>query len=131
MTANGDGYTVQYAKVSETTINTVEVPKKAGYNLTFLSLETGNIVDVEPEADKWDIKWSYDSGYSTSTATIMYMAMQIFVTINHMGGASVAMVTTENKNNDFNNFTLSDIDRLEFSSTVTLSVTGWRNTMNV
>ncbi|KAA6313405.1 hypothetical protein EZS27_035817, partial [termite gut metagenome] len=41
ITRNGEGYKVQYAKVSDLDIKTVNIPKTPGYNFTFFSLETG------------------------------------------------------------------------------------------
>lgn len=45
---NGEGYKVQFAKISEAAIQTVDIPKNADVNFSFLSLETGKTVTVEP-----------------------------------------------------------------------------------
>ena len=58
------GYTLQYARINETTIKTLQIPKDAAYNFKFVSFENG-IVDVQPEKDKWDLVWSY-SVYETN-----------------------------------------------------------------
>jgi hypothetical protein len=61
---NGEGYKVQFAKIGETTIQTVDIAKNTDVNFSFLSLETGKTVAVEPRKVNWDIAW----GYSTSNA---------------------------------------------------------------
>jgi hypothetical protein len=119
-----NGYTVQYARVTDTDIKTVDVPKKDGYNFTFLSLATGTVVDVEPQAAKWDIKWSYDAGYATSMGSPMYMFMQDFVSINNIGGISIAQVMTEDITYD--NFKMSDINGLSFKTNRDVVGDKWR-----
>src|SRR5690606_31017462 len=56
---NGEGYKLQYALLSATTIQTADISKDADYNFTFYSLESNNVVRVEPEKTEWDIQWSY------------------------------------------------------------------------
>lgn len=90
VTRKDGGYHVEYAKVGSTDIKTVDIAKRDGYNFVFLSLETGKEVDAEPVAAKWDIRWSYDTGKSGP----MHMFMQDYVSINNLGGVSVATVET-------------------------------------
>ncbi|MEZ4901678.1 MAG: HmuY family protein [Spirosomataceae bacterium] len=61
---NGEGYKVQFARIGETMIQSIDIPKNGDYNFSFLSLETGKIVNAEPRKASWDIQW----GYSTSNA---------------------------------------------------------------
>ncbi|PZR23605.1 MAG: hypothetical protein DI535_23520 [Citrobacter freundii] len=89
VTRNGDNYKVEYAKLSETTIKTIEVPKAAGYNFSFVSLENSKIVSVEPKAASWDIAWTYGT-YDAGNGTPYWF--QDFILLNYLGGAGAAEV---------------------------------------
>ncbi len=89
ITRNGDGYKLQYAHIGETTIKTLEIPKKADYNFTFASLENDAIVDVEPKAKEWDIEWSY-STYNSGLNTPYWF--QDFILLNYVSGTEAAEV---------------------------------------
>ncbi len=89
ITRKDDGYKVQYARLSETTIKTIDVPKKDDFNFTFLSLENDAVVDVEPKALNWDIQWGY-STYNSGLNTPYWF--QDFIVINSVAGAQAAEV---------------------------------------
>jgi hypothetical protein len=125
VTRNGTGYKVQYAKVSETTIKTVEVSKNADNNFTFLSLTTGTVVSVEPAAKKWDIMWSY---YVGSTMGKPYF-MQDMVITNNVGGAEAVEVLTSTVTYD--NFKAANLTGLEFSKARNVIANNWRVTANM
>ena len=55
---NGNGYTIQYAGILETTFQSMEVPKNPDFNFQFISFEKG-LVNAEPEKAQWDIVWTY------------------------------------------------------------------------
>lgn len=86
---NGENYKVQYAKIGETTIKTIDVNKNADYNFSFLSLENNTVVEVEPRKNNWDIQWSY-STYNSGLNTPYWF--QDFVLINHLAGVQAAEV---------------------------------------
>ncbi len=136
ITRNGDGYKLQYARLSETTIKTLEIPKKEDYNFTFASLENDAIVDVEPKALNWDIQWGY-STYNSGLNTPYWF--QDFITLNHVGGAeateilvyesdgvtAAAEATTISK---FNAFAESDLSGITFLNTRDAIGSNWRTT---
>ncbi len=124
VTRNGAGYRVKYGKVSGGAIATVDVPKAEGYNFAFLSLETGELVNAEPKAVRWDIKWSYDFGLSTTMPMLMFM--QDFVSVNNHGGTRVAQVMTADK--AYADFTLADAKALTLSSDRDPIGDRWRST---
>lgn len=126
VTRNGNGYKVHYGKVSGGAIATVEVPKTAGYNFSFLSLEAGQTVAVEPAVDKWDIKWGYDYGAAATGMTTLYIFTQDFVAINNHGGVKVATVMTADVS--YNDFASSHISGLTFEDTRDAVGTKWRIT---
>jgi hypothetical protein len=88
---NGEGYKVQFAKIGETTIQTVDIPKNTDVNFTFLSLETGKAVNVEPRKTNWDIQWGYSTSNAGTTPPTPYW-FQDFVLLNYAAGAEAAEV---------------------------------------
>jgi len=90
---NGEGYKVQFAKIGETTIKTVDIPKNADVNFSFLSLESGNLVSVEPRKINWDIAWGYSTSNAGTVPPTPYW-FQDFVLLNYAAGAESAEVLT-------------------------------------
>ncbi|GAB3513522.1 HmuY family protein [Emticicia fontis] len=88
---NGEGYKVQFAKIGETTIQTVDIPKNADVNFSFLSLETGKTVIVEPRKTNWDIQWGYSTSNAGTVPPTPYW-FQDFVLLNYTAGAEAAEV---------------------------------------
>ncbi|KAA0989789.1 HmuY family protein [Dyadobacter aurulentus] len=69
----GTGYSIQYAKLNETTFKTLDVTKDASSNFEYVSLEKGATVDVEPAKDRWDLQWGYSMYYTNfGTGMIPY-----------------------------------------------------------
>ena len=125
--SNG-GYKIQYARVSETALKTIEVAKDAAYNFSFLSLETGEFASVEPQAEKWDIMWGYNVG---STMGMPYF-MQDMVVINNIAGARVATVSvTDQIDTEFDAFGEAQLASLDFSSDRLGIGSSWRTTSNM
>lgn len=90
---NGEGYKVQFARIGETTIQTVDVPKSADFNFSFLSLETAKIVSAEPRKLSWDIQWGYSTSNAGTVPATPYW-FQDFVSLNYAVGAEAAEVLT-------------------------------------
>jgi hypothetical protein len=53
------GYTLQYAGITATTFQTLEIPKDANVHYKLASFETGVLPNGQPEKTKWDLVWSY------------------------------------------------------------------------
>ncbi|OOQ56979.1 HmuY family protein [Mucilaginibacter pedocola] len=83
------GYTLQYAKLNETTFKTLTINKDAAYNYSFVSFDTGAIA-VEPAKDRWDFTWGY-SIYFTGTTPYAFSDL---VFNNYLGGVQIAEVLT-------------------------------------
>lgn len=118
----GQGYTVQYAKVGEATIKSVDIAKNAAYNFAFLSLETGTVVNAEPEGKKWDIAWSYGTAIFGGKPFFM----QDIVTTNNIGGAEVAEVMVATVT--YADFKNANISALTFSKARDVIASNWRST---
>ena len=126
---NGDaGYRVQYARMNETTVQTIDITKDDAYNFIFLSLESGKTVSVEPQAAKWDLMWGYNIG---STSGRPYF-MQDMVVINNIGGAKVSEVAVTNQiDSDYEAFDESQLAALSFTDDRIAIGSNWRTTSNM
>lgn len=122
---NGNGYTLQYARITETTFKTLYVTKDALYNFNFVSLETG-ATPVEPKKNDWDIQWTY-SVYKTSfgAGDVPYNFSDL-VAINHLGGVKVAEVLTSTVTYDA--YAEATIATTTFVSDKWAIGSGWRST---
>lgn len=118
----GTGYTLQYAKVAETTFKTLDIAKNTEANFQFASLVKGTIVTVEPVKASWDIVWGYSMYY---TATFPY-AFSDLVFINNLGGASAAQISTATKT--YAAFAETDLTGITFSTARDVIGSTWRNT---
>lgn len=85
---NGNGYTLQYAKINETTFKTLNVAKDPAFNFNFISFNTG-IVQIEPAKADWDIEWSLSTYLASPTIPYTFSD---FVLTNFVGGVTAAEV---------------------------------------
>ena len=126
--STNNGYIVHYARVSESTIKTIEIAKNESHNFAFLSLESGQVMSVEPASTKWDIMWGYNVG---STMGMPYF-MQDMIMINNIGGARVAKVAvTSQVEQEYEAFGVSDLAALDFSDSRCGIGSDWRTTSNM
>ncbi len=119
---SGSGYTLQYAKINETTFKTLTITKDAAYNFKFVSFVTG-AVNVEPEKASWDIQWTLAT-YKAS-ATIPY-TFSDFVLINFVGGVTAAEVLTNAVS--YADFKESNLSAVTFIGTREVIAGNWRVT---
>jgi hypothetical protein len=61
ITRNGNGYTVQFGGIQQTSgFTTVQITKDADYHFRYLSFDGGGtIVNVQPKKAEWDFTWGY------------------------------------------------------------------------
>ena len=118
----GTGYTLQYAKLNETTFKTLDVTKDATYNFQFASLEKGGAVSVEPVKARWDIVWGY-SLYFTGTTPYSFSDL---VFINHHAGVTAAEVLTTTASYDA--FAESNVAAVTFVADRDVIGSKWRVT---
>lgn len=119
---NGAGYTLQYAKINETTFKSLTVTKDAAYNFKHVSFVTG-AVNVEPEKAAWDMEWTYAT-YKAS-ATIPYTYSD-FVIINFVGGVTAAEVLTSTVS--YADFAEANLTGVTFLGTRDVIGSNWRAT---
>ena len=125
VTRSGTGYKVQYARLGETNIKTLNVPKSSAYNLTFVSLENNKTVSVEPEKGSWDMSWSYSTNNSGLGSPYW---VQDFVSLNNLAGVTAVEVPVATK--EYSAFGEGDLSGLTFSPAKDVIGTKWRTAPN-
>ncbi len=104
---NGNGYTVQYAGIQETSFKTVTITKNDAYNFQFLSFDNGIIASVEPEKLKWDMVWSYSLYQGNFGAGLSPYNYADMIAVNYLAGVQVkekVYADTATARAAFNNF---------------------------
>lgn len=84
----GNGYTLQYAKLNETSFKSLDIPKNADFNFQFVSLVNGTTVNVEPEKTSWDIMWSWNISSTSFGAGLIPYGFSDIVLTNNIGGVT-------------------------------------------
>jgi hypothetical protein len=128
VTRNAQGYKIQYARIGETTIKTLDVPKNTTYNFNFVSLESNAIVVAEPPKANWDIEWSYSTNNSGLNTPYWF---QDFVLLNNVGGAgAVEIVKTSvaDAETAYTTFAEADLAGITFISKRDVIGSKWRAT---
>lgn len=69
---NASGYTVQYAPLTATTFNTVQISKSGEAEFIYLSLTNGTSISGFPAKKDWDLQWGYGT-YKTGFAGVDVM----------------------------------------------------------
>lgn len=118
----GSGYTLQYAKVTETSFKTIDITKNTSFNFQFISFAKNSTVNVEPEKADWDIVWGYSMYF---TGTLPY-GFSDLVFINSLAGVSAAQVSTTVK--AYATFTEADLSGITYSTARDVIGPNWRNT---
>lgn len=116
-----NGYTLQYAKLNETTFKTLSITKNTASNFSFVSFDTG-AVNVEPAKDRWDFVWTY-SIYFTGTTPYAFSDL---VFTNYLGGVQSAEVLTSTVSYDA--YAEANITTTTFSGARGTISSNWRAT---
>jgi len=122
-----DGYTLQYARITDTDFKTIDIAKDSQYNFVYVSVDgnSASKVDVEPPKSEWDIKWGYQLSQTALAPGVMIpYASSDFVTINYLAGVEAAEVLTTTVSYDA--FAESNIAGAEFKKTYDVIGTNWR-----
>lgn len=123
---NSGGYTLQYAKINESTFQTVNIPKDVEYNFKFVSLDNGALVKVEPKKDAWDIQWSYAVFKTSFGAGDVPYNFSDLVSINTLAGVQAAEVLTSTVS--FADYRENHLASTTFTSNRWIIGNGWRST---
>jgi len=122
----GTGYTLQYAKINDTTFKTLDVTKEAAYNFGFVSLESGATVDFEPLKDRWDLQWGYSMYFTNFGTGLIPYAFSDLVFTNKEAKVEAAEVLTSTVTYDA--FAEANIAAATFSTSKDAIGSKWRAT---
>ncbi|MES2418356.1 MAG: HmuY family protein [Bacteroidota bacterium] len=120
------GYTLQYAKLKETSFKTLDVTKDALLNFNFISLTQGKTVTVEPEKAEWDMVWTWSLYYGLAGSSSYVYGYSDVVFINNISNVTAAQVSTTTKS--YADFAEADLAGITFSSARDVIGSKWRNT---
>lgn len=120
-----NGYTMQYAKLNETTFQSVDIPKNAAYNFSYFHFDNG-AVSVEPPKDRWDFQWTWSIFYTNSGGENVPYAFSDLVFINHHNGVKADTVFTDDVS--YEDFNETDIAATDLVSDRNVIGSGWRAT---
>ncbi|WP_052705288.1 HmuY family protein [Flavobacterium sp. 316] len=111
---SGNNYKLQYANIDATTHNEVIISKNAAFNHTFYSLITNNIVNAEPEKDKWDLNITPFMNYTQYNGeNVSYFFSDVVITNALAGTAVYSVSTTDFSYTDFN---INNVNSTNFST---------------
>lgn len=121
---NGNtGYTLQYARITETTFKTIDIVKDNEYNFKFVSFDNG-LVFSEPKKDDWDIQYSAAVyKFPMGPEEIPYIFSDL-VMINYLGGVKAAQVLNTQFN--YSTISLADAQTLTYSNDRWAIADKWR-----
>lgn len=85
--SNG-GYSLQYARITETGFTTIQIPKDDDYHFKFVSFDNG-VIDVQPEKEKWDLVWGYSVYQANFGSGMVPYNFSDLIIVNHLAGVQV------------------------------------------
>ncbi len=122
----GAGYTLQYAKLKETTFKTLDVAKDTKLNFSFVSLSGGKTVNVEPAKAEWDMVWTWSLYYSGAPGSEFVYSFSDLVFTNNIGGVTAAQISTSTKS--YVAYAEADVASTNFLSNRDVIGSKWRIT---
>src|SRR5690606_18175378 len=129
---SGNDYTLQYAKLSASTFETLTIQKDADYNFKYVSFATGPAT-VEPPKSDWDIQWTWSLYFGGTGEAAYPYGFSDLIFINHLAGVTAVEVIFEENGNStgqpaYADFSASDIGSLTFSNSRNTIGSTWRET---
>ena len=120
------GYQLQFAKIADATFKTVDIPKEDTHNFSYVTLDGGSQVNVEPAKNKWDFQWGVGAYYTGNEGSTIYYPFSDLVFINNRDGVQVAEVKTSAVKYDA--FSATNLSGLTFSGERDAIGANWRAT---
>jgi hypothetical protein len=129
---SGGGYELQFAEIGNDDFQTVQIQKSPDFNFTFFNFDNG-IVEVEPPKAEWDLAFSSGLALFRFAGVLVPYAFKDYVYHNRYG-VEIAPVIFEDDNvniiEKFNEFSLEDVNDLDFNSEINTIGSGWRTIGN-
>jgi len=85
----GGGYTLQYARITATSFQTVQISKENSYHFKLLSFENGVLSAGQPEKAKWDLVWGYSLFQTNFGAGLVPYNFSDLIAVNHLSNVQV------------------------------------------
>lgn len=129
----GNDYTLQYAKLSASTFETLTIQKDGDYNFKYISFATGPVTVEPPKAD-WDFQWTWSLYFGGTGAAAYPYGFSDLVFINHLAGVTAAEVIFEDADGNstgkptYADFSESDLSGITFSNDRNTMASTWRGT---
>ncbi|RQP15426.1 MAG: hypothetical protein EAS52_15100 [Parapedobacter sp.] len=118
-----NGYSVQYAKLDATNVQTIEIQKDSEYNFKHFSF-TGGIVNVEPPKTEWDFSWGYTIYFTMLGTDPVPYNNSDFIKLNTLNGVQAAMV--KEADIAYASFSEANISSISFSGNQNVIGANWR-----
>tara|TARA_R110000868_G_scaffold158589_4_gene386844 strand:- start:50944 stop:52023 length:1080 start_codon:yes stop_codon:yes gene_type:complete len=120
----GTDYLLQYADLDDTTHQEITIGKETTFNFTFFSFNTETVVNVEPEARKWDLNFTVFTNEIEGYGSYGYSD---YVVNNTKASATVYFIDTEVDTYTYDDFTLADVNNANFLNDQRGVGSNWRN----
>lgn len=82
------GYTLQYAGITATTFQTLQISKEDVYRYKYVSFDNG-AVSAQPEKTKWDMVWSYSVYETLFGGSLVPYNFSDMIAVNHHSNVQV------------------------------------------
>lgn len=120
-----NGYLLQYADLNDTTHEEIVIQKNPTYNFTFFSFETNNTLQVEPEAENWDINFTVFTNILDGAGSYGFSDGVLH---NRKSGVTVYAVNTTDI--AYDDFQISNVNNSAFQEDQRAIGSSWREVIN-
>lgn len=119
---NGDDYVLQYANLEDTTHQEIIISKDTDFNFNHFSFNTNNLVNIEPQKEKWDIGFTVLTNILAGAGSYGFSD---FVIHNRKGAATSYQIETSIF--AYDDFTMSNVVEANFLQDQTTIGSTWRD----
>lgn len=121
-------YILQYADLNDTTHEEVRISKDAAFNFTFFSIANNQVVDVQPEKDKWDLGFTVFTNVIAFGTGLGAYGFSDFVISNRNGNVSSYAVDTSISS--YEDFSMAEVNTTDFDIKQNVIGSSWRSVFN-
>lgn len=121
---DADNYILQYAELNATTHQEIVIPKNNKYNFNFFNLNSGAIVNVEPEKIEWDLNFSVFTNEIKGFGSYGYSD---YIINNTKSEVKVYKIDTKVDSFTYDIFNVTDVDATKFTNDQRSIGSTWRN----
>ena len=123
VTAEGNGYKIEYGNVNDKTAKTAKISKASDNLFIGFSLETGKVVNLPA---KWDLSWSYAMATTTMPNGKVFPGQaQDVITVNNHLNVETAVVKI-NEVCSYADFKKADLAKVKFQKEANVIGSDWR-----